>query len=69
VRDGLSLYVGLIAGACTASPRLGGVIGFAVDFPHVFSGPDRSAPQRPVRMPGDTQSRSFPPSAGDFHDL
>jgi len=69
VREGLSLYVGLIAGTYTASPRLGGVIGFAVDFPHLFYAPDRSAPQRSARAPGDTRSHLFLPSTGDFHDL
>jgi hypothetical protein len=36
VREGLSFYIGLIAGTYTASPSLGGVIGFALDFPHWF---------------------------------
>jgi hypothetical protein len=52
VREGLSLYVGLIAGTYTASPRLGGVIGFAVDFPHLFDAPGRSALRGSVRAPG-----------------
>jgi hypothetical protein len=69
VREGLSLYVGLIAGTYAASPRLGGVMGFAIDFPHLFSAPDRSASQRPVRAPGDTRSHLFLPSPGDFYDL
>jgi hypothetical protein len=69
VREGLSLYVGLIAGTYTESPRLGGVIGFAVDFPHLFYAPDLSAPQRSARAPGDTRSRLVLPSTGDFHDL
>ena len=54
VRDGLSLYFGLIAGTYTTSPRLGGVIGFAVDFPHLFHAPARSAPQRSARAPRAT---------------
>jgi hypothetical protein len=69
VREGLSLYVGLIAGTYTASPRLGAVIGFAVDFPHLFDAPGRSAQQRSVRAPGDTRPHLFLPSAGDFNDL
>jgi hypothetical protein len=57
VRDGLSLYVGLISGTYSASPRLGGVIGFAVDFPHLFG------------APGDARTHLFIPSTGDFHGL
>ncbi len=36
VRKGLSLAFGLLGGRYVASPRLGGQIGFAVDFPDVF---------------------------------
>ncbi len=36
LRDGLSIYIGLLAGTFTASPRLGGVVGVAVDIPHFF---------------------------------
>jgi hypothetical protein len=43
VREGLSLYVGAIAGTFTGSPRLGGIIGFAIDVPHLFYAPERRA--------------------------
>ena len=69
VREGLSLYAGLISGTFTASPRLGGVIGFAVDFPHLFSASGRSAPQRTVRASDGARLQFFLPSTGDFHDL
>jgi hypothetical protein len=69
VREGISLYVGLIAGTFTASPRLGGVIGFAVDFPHLFHAPGRSAPQRTVRASDGARLQFLPTSTGDFHDL
>jgi len=68
VRDGLSVYAGLIAGTYTASPRLGGVIGFAVDFPHLFDAPDRSAMRRSVRAPGGARPQFLLPSTGNFHD-
>ena len=69
VREGLSVYVGLIAGTYTASPRLGGVIGFAVDFPHLFGALDRSAHPRSARAPNGARPQFLLPSAGDFHDL
>jgi hypothetical protein len=67
VREGLSLYAGVMAGTYTASPRLGGVIGFAVDFPHLFDAPGRSALRRSVRAPGGSQFALS--STGDLHDL
>jgi hypothetical protein len=69
VREGVSLYVGLIAGSYTASPRLGGVIGFAVDFPHLFDAPARSVAQRSVRAPGGPRPQFLVPSTGDSHGL
>jgi hypothetical protein len=36
VRKGLSFCFGILGGRYVASPRLGGQIGFAVDFPDVF---------------------------------
>jgi len=69
VHEGLSLYIGLIAGTYAASPRMGGVIGFAVDFPHLFYASDRSATQRSARAPGDSRSRLIIPSTGEFHDF
>jgi hypothetical protein len=39
VRDGLSLTFGLLGGKYIASPRIGGQIGFAVDFPDVVRKP------------------------------
>jgi len=38
VRSGLTLTFGLIFGQYTASPRVGGQIGFAVDFPDLWRG-------------------------------
>jgi hypothetical protein len=48
---------------------MGGVIGFAVDFPHLFYASDRSATQRSARAPGDSRSRLIIPSTGEFHDF
>jgi hypothetical protein len=36
IHDGVTLCFGLTAGSYTASPRLGAVIGIAVDLPHFF---------------------------------
>jgi hypothetical protein len=36
VRHGLSLCLGILGGRYVASPRVGGQVGFAVDFPEVF---------------------------------
>jgi hypothetical protein len=36
IRNGLSFAFGLVGGKYAASPRIGGQIGFAVDFPDVF---------------------------------
>jgi hypothetical protein len=69
VREGVALYVGLIAGTFTASPRLGGVIGFAVDIPHLFDAAERGAPQRLGRSPGAVRPPLPLLSTGDFHDL
>src|SRR5215469_10680973 len=40
VREGFSLCFGLIGGKYTASPKIGGQIGFAIDFPR-FGGPSK----------------------------
>ena len=69
VHERLSMYAGVIAGTYTASPRLGGVIGFAIDFPNLFGASDRSGPQRSARAPGDVRSHLVSSSTGDFHDL
>ena len=69
VRESLSLYVGLIAGTYTASPRVGGVIGFAIDFPHLFDAPARTALQRSVRARGGAPSQLLVPWTGDSHGL
>lgn len=69
VREGLSVYGGLITGTYTASPRLGGMIGFAVDFPHLFDAPEHSAMRRSVRVPGAARTQFLLPSTGDLHDL
>jgi hypothetical protein len=39
IHDGVTLCLGVTAGTYTASPRLGAVIGIAVDFPHFFHSP------------------------------
>ena len=36
VRSGLMLTFGLIVGTYTASPRVGGQVGFAMDFPDLW---------------------------------
>jgi hypothetical protein len=36
IRDNMTICLGLIAGTYSASPRLGGQIGIAIDFPHTF---------------------------------
>jgi Putative MetA-pathway of phenol degradation len=36
ITDLVTVYGGLISGTYTASPKIGGQIGFAVDFPHFF---------------------------------
>ena len=36
IRDGFSLTFGLLGGKYEASPRIGGQIGFSMDFPAVF---------------------------------
>jgi hypothetical protein len=38
LRNGLALSIGLLGGKYVASPRIGGQIGFAVDFPDVLRG-------------------------------
>jgi hypothetical protein len=42
LRKGLSLSFGVLGGRYIASPRLGGQIGFAVDFPDAFRKPDKT---------------------------
>jgi hypothetical protein len=68
VREGISLYVGVLAGAYTASPRLGGVLGVAVDFPHMFDAPPLRGSQRSVRTPWEVRSGSSLPSTASLHD-
>ena len=43
LRKGLSLCLGLLGGKYVASPRIGGQIGIAMDFPDVWANSDRSA--------------------------
>jgi hypothetical protein len=42
IRHGLSFTFGGLGGKYVASPRIGGQIGFAIDFPDVFRGSGRS---------------------------
>ncbi|HEY0747213.1 MAG TPA: hypothetical protein VGD63_10965 [Steroidobacteraceae bacterium] len=46
IRDGMAVYCGLIAGAYSASPRMGGQIGITLDFPHFFDLPHHSPSNR-----------------------
>jgi hypothetical protein len=39
ISDAVTLCLGMTAGTFTASPRLGAIIGIAVDFPHFFGWP------------------------------
>ena len=39
IRNGLSFCFGILGGKYVASPRLGGQIGFAIDFPGIFDSP------------------------------
>jgi hypothetical protein len=39
INDHLSLFLGVIAGTFTGSPRVGGQVGFAIDAPHLFPAP------------------------------
>jgi hypothetical protein len=55
IHDGVTLCLGVTAGAYTASPRLGAVIGIAVDFPHFF----HSSGQKLSRMVGLPARDSF----------
>jgi hypothetical protein len=41
IRKGLSFCFGILGGKYVASPRLGGQIGFAIDFPDVFESSSR----------------------------
>jgi hypothetical protein len=41
IRERVTLCLGFVAGTFTASPRFGGVIGIAVDFPHFFDAVNR----------------------------
>jgi hypothetical protein len=41
IRDGTTLCLGLVAGTYAGSPRLGGQLGIALDFPNVFRGASR----------------------------
>jgi hypothetical protein len=50
VHDGVTLCFGLTAGTYTASPRLGAVIGIAVDLPHFFHSPGQKL-SRVIRSP------------------
>jgi hypothetical protein len=44
LRNGLSFCFGLLGGRYVASPQIGGQIGFAMDFPDVWSSRQRGAP-------------------------
>jgi hypothetical protein len=44
IHDGVTLCFGLTTGAYTASPRLGALIGIAIDLPHFFHSSARNTP-------------------------
>jgi hypothetical protein len=46
IRDNVTLCLGVVGGEYAASPRIGGQIGIAVDFPRLLSSPDRPTPMR-----------------------
>ena len=64
VRDGLVVYAGLITGTYTGSPRLGGQIGVAIDFPHLFGASSRSASLRSPVSPGGVRPQFTLPLSG-----
>jgi len=55
VRSGLMLTFGFIVGRYTASPRIGGQIGFAMDFPDFWRRTDNSA-KGPEMRPADVRA-------------
>lgn len=48
IRSGFGLAFGIIGGRFVASPRIGGQLGFAVDFPDVFRKPGKNQSKRVV---------------------
>jgi hypothetical protein len=44
IRENVTLFMGVIRGTFSGSPRLGGQIGFAIDVPHLFFTPIRPPP-------------------------
>jgi hypothetical protein len=63
VRDGFSFTFGLLGGRYAASPRVGGQIGFTVDFPAVLhrSAPDPSSFSNFTPQPPSSLSGQFGP--------
>jgi hypothetical protein len=68
VRDGMTLFMGLVAGTFSASPRLGGQIGIAFDVPHLFESSSRAASLRSSSAPAD-HLKFHLPLTGDVDDL
>ena len=64
IRKGFSFAFGLIAGKYEASPRIGGQIGFSMDFPAVFrrsaSNESTVASSRTNNLKSTSLKRSFP---------
>jgi hypothetical protein len=68
VHDGITLFMGVVSGTYTGSPRLGGQIGFAIDFPAWFQPPNRTASRAGARLPAhDFLGSSH--SLGESNDL
>jgi hypothetical protein len=56
VRNGLTFDFGLLGGKYIASPRIGGQIGFSIDFPDVF--------HRPVSVAASAEKPAIVPGSG-----
>jgi len=64
IRDGCSLTFGLLGGKYEATPRIGGQIGFSVDFPAIFHGSESRenaiAGTKTNTLESTSLKRSFP---------
>jgi hypothetical protein len=49
LNDRFSIAFGILGGRYEASPRVGGQVGFAIDFPHFFQRAEHSGPDRAGR--------------------
>ena len=69
IRDGMAVYCGLIAGAYSASPRMGGQIGITMDFPHLFDSSHRNSSQRSATALAGARPQNNILTAGVPNDL